>query len=73
MTALFASVIVVAVLWLVWRFVARLWSPQQPAEPISPDSFVPTTRKRGPSGRCAAVALEEPDDGDTEYFAPRHQ
>jgi hypothetical protein len=73
MTAVLVFVIVVAVLWFVWRFVTALWSPHQQGEPMGPDSFVPATRKGGPRGRGAAVALDEPDDEDMQSFPPRYQ
>jgi hypothetical protein len=73
MTTLLAVLIVVAVLWLVWRFIKNLWIPQQPAGPIDPDSRVPVTPRRGPKERGGAVALEEPDEEDFESFPPRYQ
>ena len=73
MTALIVLLVVAVVLWFVWRFVKALWVPQQPAEPIDPDSRVPVTAKRGPKGRAGAVALEEPDEEDFQSFPPRYQ
>jgi hypothetical protein len=73
LTALIVSVLVVALLWFVWRFVGTLWTGQQPAEPIDPDSLVPADHKRGLGGRGAAVAVQEPDDDDLQSFPPRYQ
>jgi predicted permease len=71
MTSLVVSVVIVALLWFVWRFVTALFR-KQPAEPTGPDSFVVAGRKRGPSSRGAAVALEEPDEEDTQSFPPQY-
>lgn len=72
MSTFFAILIALAALWLVWRFVAPLFRPRQPAEPVDPFALVTAPRKRGPKGRTGAVALEEPnDDGPADCSPPR--
>ncbi len=73
MSTFFALLVALAALWLVWRFVAALFRPHQPAEPVDdPFASVPAPRKRGPKGRTGAVALEEPEDnGPADCFPPR--
>jgi hypothetical protein len=62
-----------ATLCLAWWLFRRLLRPKAPAEPAEePYSLVPAPRKRGPKGRSAAVALEEPDeDGPADAYPPR--
>ena len=73
MTTLLTFLAIIAVLWLVWRFVNALWTPQEPAKPLDPDSKVAAPRRRGPKERGGAIALEEPPEEDFQSFPPRHQ
>jgi hypothetical protein len=72
-TTLVTLLAVLAVLWFVWRFLSALWTPQEPAKPVDPDSLVPAARRRGPKEGGGAVALEEPDEEDFQSFPPRYQ
>jgi hypothetical protein len=74
MSILREILIALLALWAVWRFVRRALRPGSPAEPVDdPFAPVPATRKGGPKGKAAAVAIEEPDDNDsgTGVFTPR--
>lgn len=73
MHAIFELLIVLAAMWLVWRFIARLLRPRAPAEPAEePFSEVPASRARGPKGRSGAVAIAEPDDDEiSDAYPPR--
>jgi len=73
MSVFLEVLIAVAAISLVGLFLRRLLRPGAPAEPIDdPFALVPATRKGGPKGRAAAVAIEEPDDdGPTDFFPPR--
>jgi hypothetical protein len=66
------------VIWLLWRFLGRVFSRSEPAESVDgsprrgPFAGVPATKKRGPGNRSGAVALAEPDDDDEfRSYPPR--
>src|SRR6266567_1739070 len=55
--------IVVLAAGSVWWLIRKLLRPRAPAEPADdPLALVPAPQKRGPRGRAAAVAVEEPED-----------
>jgi hypothetical protein len=66
----------ILVLWLVLRFVGRLFSPRKPSESLGdplvedPLAGVPSPKKRGPQNRSGAVALAEPDEEDENRSFP---
>jgi hypothetical protein len=69
----------IVALWLVLRFVGRLFSPREPSESLGdprvgdPLAGVPSPKKRGPRNRSGAVALVEPDEEDeNRSFPPRN-
>ena len=67
------TVLVVAILWLVFRFVRNRFQPQQPSETVDdvdPFAGVRSPKKRGPQNRAGAVALAEPDEKNHQ-FPPR--
>jgi hypothetical protein len=65
MSTFVALLIALAAMWLVWRFIAPLFRPHQPAEPVDdPFALVSAPRKRGPKGRTD-------DDGPADCFPPR--
>jgi len=77
MSTLLPILIALAALWFVWRFVASLFRPGQPAEPIEaepvddPFAPVPAPRKNSPKGKSGAVAVDEPQDDSFRAFPPR--
>jgi len=77
MSTFLPVLIALGALWLVWRFVARLFQPGQPAEPAEtepiddPHARVPAPRRNSPRGRSGAVAVEEPEDDSYLGFPPR--
>ena len=66
--------IVIAILWLVVRFVRNLFRPREPSESVEdPLAGVPSPKRRGPQNRSGAVALAEPDEDDENHsFPPRN-
>jgi hypothetical protein len=57
---------VLAVVWFVWRFVARmLAAPSQPTEP-GDLADVPARLRPRPGKNAGAVALAEPDEDEDE-------
>ena len=68
-------IIIVALLWLAFRFVRSQFHPREPAEAVEdqdPFAGVRSPNKRGPRGRSGAVALAEPDEGEEDQsFPPR--
>jgi hypothetical protein len=65
-TTFLELLLLLAVVWFVWRFLNSIFNPHQPAEPIEdPFAGVRAPRRRGPKGQAGAVALAEPDE-DTE-------
>lgn len=73
MSTFLAVLVLIMAVWLIWRFVASLFQPHQPAEPVDdPLAYVPAPKKNSPKGRAGAVAVEEPDDdGPADCFPPR--
>jgi hypothetical protein len=80
MSAWWQLVIGIVILWLVVRFVGRLFSPREPSESRGdprvggPFAGVPSPKKRGPQNRSGAIALAEPNDNDEDEnrsFPPR--
>ncbi len=72
--------LVIAVAWLVVRFVRNLFRPREPSESLGdprvedPFAGVLSPKKRGPQNRSGAVALAEPDDDEEDgnhSFPPR--
>ncbi|MGA9497526.1 MAG: hypothetical protein WBV41_16820 [Terriglobales bacterium] len=68
----------IVVLWLVLRFVGRLFRSREPSESLGdprvedPFAGVPSPKKRGPENRSGAVALAEPDEeDDNRSYPPR--
>jgi hypothetical protein len=68
----------IAALWMVWRFVGRLFSRPEPSGSVEgpsrrdPLAGVPAPKKRNPQNRSGAVALAEPDEEDeNRSFPPR--
>lgn len=65
-SAIFELIVVLALAWLVWRFVARmLAAPHQPAEP-GDLADVPARLRPRPGSNAGAVALAEPDEDEDE-------
>jgi hypothetical protein len=66
--------LVIAVVWLVLRFVRNLFRPREPSESVEdPLAAVPAPKRRGPQSRSGAVALAEPDEEDeNRRFPPRN-
>lgn len=56
------------VVWFVWQFVARLLSRRQhPAEPETDDyAGVPARLRPRPKSGASAIALQEPDEDETD-------
>ena len=54
------------VTWFVWRFVARLLRPLEPAEPDD-HANVPARLRPRPHSSAGAVALAEPDEDDDDH------
>lgn len=79
MSAIFGVLFSLVAILLVWRFVASLFQPGQPAEPIDaepiddPYSRVPAFRKGPPRGRSGAMALAEPDNDPPADCLPPHR
>jgi hypothetical protein len=71
MSVALAILITLGALWFVWRVIRLLFLPSQLEEPVDdPLSLVPAPRKRGPKGRAGAVALEEPEEDESEDYSP---
>ena len=69
-------VIVLLIIEFVWRFVSRMWTARESAEPADDADVVAELRPR-PTLNSGAVALEEPDDeldSDSDIYrdAVRH-
>lgn len=65
-------------LWLVVRFVRRMFRPREPSESVEgplagdPLAGVPAREKPDPQNRSGAVALAEPDEeDDNRSYPPR--
>jgi hypothetical protein len=64
-------VIVAVVFWLVWRLVAALRQPDQPAEPEPGDyAGSPVRLRPRPRPGASAVAVAEPDEDDDLISCP---
>jgi hypothetical protein len=67
----------IAALWLVVRFVLRLFTTRKPSgslgDPLVGDPFAGITapKKKGPHNRSGAVALVEPEDDENRSYRPR--
>jgi len=71
MDAWWQLAIVVAIVWLVLRFVRSLFKPREPSESVEdPLAGVPSSKRRGPQNRSGAVALAEPDEEDENRSYP---